>query len=332
MVKATDQDAVRARRAKESARVEERALIVETRAELDAALTLADDKLVIVETYSQEECNLGDNPEIFDSPTWNESIEAKEALFEPCRRLHSTISRVARECDNVVFVLLEVFDKETRSLADEIGVKALPTVQFWKKGEVLYQVNGVTGAGQAIGEGALYYADQGAGGESVAGIVEEIKTKEALQNFVERCDMPGEGARGVELDIPCEKQIAVLDVSKIQDSPVCMRIYPAVVAMAKNMRGAVRWARLMVDQTPETAEIAKDLKVEAVPTFVFFCEGKEIGRISTTDRVQLMQAVLEQQQRFGVKLPTPPPRKRMSTAEAKAIAKAKREKEKKSAW
>ena len=66
-------------------------------------MTLAEDKLVIVEVYSQDECDVG-NPESWGAaPTFNTSSEAHDALMEPCTRLHSTISRVARECGDVRF-------------------------------------------------------------------------------------------------------------------------------------------------------------------------------------------------------------------------------------
>lgn len=43
-----------------------------------------------------------------------------------------------------------------------------------------------------------------------------------------------------------------------------------------------------------------------MPSFVFFADGKEVGRYSGADRGQLMSAVLEIQKRVGYKLPEPP--------------------------
>lgn len=46
--------------------------------------------------------------------------------------------------------------------------------------------------------------------------------------------------------------------------------------------------------------------MDTVPSFVFFADGKEVGRYSGADRGQLMSAVLEIQKRVGYKLPEPP--------------------------
>lgn len=319
-----------ARRARESRRVDERARAVATPAEFDAALALAEDRLVIVEAFSQNECNLGDESDLWSTPTFNNSMDAHEAMMEPCSRLHSTISRVAREADEVEFVLLDVTQSESSAaLAKELQITTFPTVRFYKNASLLHEVKGAGGAGRAVGEGALYFGDQGAQGERASEHVSELNNAQDLDDFVNnRCDLPGTGARGVELNVACEKQLAVVNVSMVSDCPACMHIYPAVVAMAKNTVGAVRWARLLVDKSNATREVAAKLGVAATPTFLFYIDGKLVGTATTGDRVKLMEMVLETQQKFGVQLPQPPPRKRMSTAEAKEIARQKREAEK----
>ncbi|GHP07802.1 Cdsp32p protein [Pycnococcus provasolii] len=320
------------RRTRETARVNERAKTVSSKVEFDAAMTLAEDKLVIVEVYSQDECDVGDPESWGAAPTFNTSSEAHDALMEPCARLHSTISRVARECGDVEFVLLDVGDAETKALAAELNVSTIPTVQFWRGGQMIHEAKGAPGAMAAVPEGALYFGDQMAGGADASEYVEAIKSQQDLNDFINRCDLPQEGIRGVQLQVPCEKQLAVLDVSQLNGCENCMHIYPAVVALAKNTAGAVRWSRLLLDESAEAKSVAQSLNANATPTFVFWVGGREVGRISTADRAVLMQAVLETQQKFGVPLPQPPPRKRMSTAEAKEIARQKREQQKKSAW
>lgn len=314
---------VAARRSRESARVEERAKSVSTRAELDAALALAKDRLVILEVFADDECDLGENAG--DAPVWNDAAGAHDAMLEPCRRLSSTIARVARDADEVDFILLDRDESaETKAIASELGARLMPTVQFWKSGELVYQVDGASGAGQAVAEGSMYYGDAMAGGAHVTDIVEEIHTKAELDDWMARCSLPGTGPRGVEIDVPCDKQIGVLDVSLGKNSPECMHAFPAVVALAKNTAGAVRWARMLGDMSDETKAIMDQLNVSKAPTFIFYLDGKEVGRYQGSDRVQIMSAVIEIQRQNGIRMPKPPPRKQMTIAEATRIAQEKR--------
>jgi hypothetical protein len=71
-------------------------------------------------------------------------------------------------------------------------------------------------------------------------------------------------AQGVLMDVVCEKQLAVLDVSLLNDSPQCMHVYPAVLALAKNTAGATRWARLLGDSGADAKALMKSLNVTQV--------------------------------------------------------------------
>jgi hypothetical protein len=69
-----------------------------------------------------------------------------------------------------------------------------------------------------------------------------------------------------------------------------------------------------------------------VPTFVFYADGKEVGRYTGGDRMAIMNKVLEFQAANGVVMPSARTHKRMSTAEARAIARAKRDESKANMW
>lgn len=309
------------RRSRESARVEQRTKVVSTRAELDAAFALAPpESLVIVSVSSEQECYLGENPD-----AWAVAQTDKMAA---CIRLSDTLTRVVRECDSIQFVsVLGDASDETKALSDELGVKRFPTVQYWKNGNLLWQKVGATDASAGIGEGVLFYGGAGAGGAKVSDYVDEIKNKAELDGFLASCSKPSKGARGVDIAAECDKQLAVLDVSMAKDSPGCLHIFPAVLALAKNTAGAVRWSRLVADEGAGQAALMAELKVTTVPTFVMFADGKEVARYSGTDRAKLMETVLEVQSKFNYKLPPPPPRKRPTTADAKRIAQEARDRE-----
>lgn len=318
------------RRARESARVEERAKYISSKNDLDAALTLAEDRLVILEVYTDEECDLG-NVSDENNPVWNNMSEAHDKIMEPCRRLSSTISRVARDADGVDFLLLDAAESaETAALATSLGARLHPTVQFWKSCKLVYQIEGATGADTAIAEGSMYLGDAMSGGEHVSDFITEIKNKADLDDLLSQCSLPGQGPRGVTISASCDQQICVLDVSLATNSPGCMHSFPAVVALAKNTRGAIRWGRLMGDMSEEAAAFMAQLGVTQAPTFLFLnSSGQEIiGRYSGSDRVQLMNSVVTALQKQGISLPEPPAAHRMSTAEAKKIAQEKRAREK----
>ena len=69
-----------------------------------------------------------------------------------------------------------------------------------------------------------------------------------------------------------------------------------------------------------------------VPTFVFYADGKEVGRCTGGDRMEIMNKVLEFQAANGVVMPSARKHKRISTKEAKEIARAARDKAKANMW
>ena len=297
--------------------------MITSREELDAAFALAgEDSLVLLTVLNGDQCNLGAGDLTVPSAFGGREDEA-------CVALKESTSRVARESPSVTFLSLDIgLDAGLRSLTTELGVSLFPTLQYYKAGKLLWQHAGAAGADGSIAEALLFHNAQ----ENIA----EISKPDDLADFLASCAMPQEAVRGITLDVPCDNQLGVLDVSTERDSPSCLHIYPAVVALSKNTAGAVRWARLVGDKGPGQAQLMAQLKVSSVPTFIFFSKDKEVGRYTGADRGALMAAVLEVQSATGYQLPQAPVRKRPSVAEAKKIAQAAREREKaagrKSGW
>jgi len=294
----------------ETERVLSRTKRVHTKQELEAAFTLAGDHLVMVSLESEEEC-----AEAFDTDT--------------CKYLSNSLARMALETDNVSYVSIEVVgDQDARRLADELGVHTFPTHQYYRNGELLWQhVGAGVGAEAQIAEGVLYYGGQGAKGLNTADYITEVKNKDDLQGFLNLCSPPQPAALGFAegFDVPCEKQLAILDVSQAKSPPEsCIHIYPAVVSLAKNSAGFTRWARLNADDGPAAAALVSELGVTSLPTFVFYCNGQIIDKYAGADRIELMNKVLTFQKANGIRMPQRATPKRMSTAEAKEIARAAR--------
>ena len=304
------------RRAMESARVAARTNFIASSEELDAALTLAGNNLVMLGLISEEAC------EGFSD------AQAKE-----CRQITSSMARIARECPDVTFLECDVLSSTgAKELADKLGVKDFPTFQYYKHGDLLWQHAGFgAGSHESIAEGVLYYGDEGAGGLKVQDFLTDIETEADLKDFLELC-MPPQEVPGfiAPVDIECSKQLAIVDVSVENDPPSgCLKIFPAVVSLSRNTAGATRWARLVADKNKESKTLAKTLKVTDVPSFVFFADGKEVDRYTGSDRMALMNKVLAFQRENGVKMPQKRTTKRMTTAQAREIAKKQREEAKK---
>lgn len=320
------------RREEESTLVDSRAVAISTHEELDAFLADAEDKLVMLSIESDDECDLGDNPD-----AWTIRADAADGTHTPtapCVKLKSNLARVARQADNVVFLTLEVNsgDDTASELAQELGVTRFPTFQYYKHGDLVWEHIGAgPDAAQNMGEGVLYYGGQGPEIQ-VDDYIYPVKSEDDFEIFKELCAAPQKSPLGVDIKVECEKQLAILDVSCEQDSPGCLHVFPAVVALARNTAGATRWARLLGDSSPEATALMNKFNITAVPTFVFFVDGVEAGRYTGSDRMELMNNVLKFQAENGVKLPQRAPRKRMSTKEAKEIAKKKREDQKKVQW
>jgi len=296
--------------------------MVHSRSEFNEAIALAkkEDRLVLLTVFSEEVCELVAEPE-----GWEVKTTSLDDGFAPCSRISEALARIAKQAKEVVFIEIEGEEnEETIALCKELNVDTYPTFQYWKNGDLLYEHKGAGKVSEReIAEAVLFFGGQMADGELASTVITDIKNKATLEDFMSYCMLPQSTPIGVKLDVPCDKQLACINVSKSKGSPACMHIFPSVVALAKNTAGAVRWGRLLVDESPEGEALALELGVKDIPAFVFFVDGKKIGTYAGSDRIELVQKVLMFQKDSGVKMPEPPPKKRMSTAEAKKLQKEK---------
>ena len=87
-------------------------------------------------------------------------------------------------------------------------------------------------------------------------------------------------------------------------------------------------ARIAIDANDDCRDICKEWGVESVPAFVFMANGQIVDKYAGSDRLELMNRVLNFQKSNGIRLPQRAAPKRMSTAEAKEIARAARDRAK----
>ena len=81
----------------------ERTKEISNSAELDAALALAGDDLVMLAIESDEECYAGES-------AWSGS----DAKMASCKQLSASLARIAREAEDVTFLKLDVVGHEAR--------------------------------------------------------------------------------------------------------------------------------------------------------------------------------------------------------------------------
>ena len=92
----------------------------------------------------------------------------------------------------------------------------------------------------------LYLARQSAGRSLKLPVtLQEISSKAQLENFVQ--SQP-------------ENVLTVVNVSSNNATP-CVRVFPAVMALAKNFTGYAAFARLLYETSQETQSLANELRV-----------------------------------------------------------------------
>lgn len=245
---------------------------------------------MVLEVQSASICDSGLCEEA--EAVWKEEAQALEAQArQRCLDVKHAFARTARDCPDVEFLSLDADGGPGERAARELGVSVLPSVQFYKRGKLLWQHGGHDALERDLGEGVLFYGDSAAGGEKASRFVAEVSSQPELDAFLAK--------------VP-KGELAVLDVSSSTAAP-CVHVFPAVLALARNFVGYASFARLLADSSSSASALSESLKVLDVPTFVFFRDGKEVGRHVGSSRGDLIGQILQLQANAGVAPPPPPP-------------------------
>eukprot|EP00882_Tetradesmus_deserticola_P001349 GHRQ01001460.1.p1 GENE.GHRQ01001460.1~~GHRQ01001460.1.p1 ORF type:complete len:332 (+),score=120.08 GHRQ01001460.1:133-1128(+) len=273
------------RRMRESQQVEERVAAISDLTDWDRATAAAGDKLVVLEVESERLCQTGldEEPEL----QWKAD---QAAALAPCQGIKHTFARIARECPDVKFFSLSADDPDAGPLLDNLGIEVVPSVQFWKAGRLLWEHRGVSQLEQDLGEGVLYFGDSAAGGVKGSEHVTELHSREDLVSFVSSQE---------------ERVLTVVNLS-ISGADPCIHIFPAVLALARSFKGYAAFGRLMGDENSSTQAVLQAYNILEVPTFLFFKNGKEVGRHVGSSRGDLIGKILQVQSEYGVAPPPPP--------------------------
>lgn len=256
---------------------------VESWSDLQQSLNESKDKLIVLEVSSDDICQLD-----VEEPESHWKVDKKQVMA-PCRQIKHVFQRIARECTDALFLTATV-ESPDEEICRRLGVTVIPTVQFYRNGRLLWEQRGASKMETSMGEGVLYFADKAANGERASEHVQELHSFDDVTTFV------GETMK--------DNQLNVVFTTLLNCGP-CVHIYPAVVALAKNFVGYVRFAKLVGDESKQAGEAMQALNIVEVPTFVFFRGGREVGRHVGSSRADLIGKILEQQSMEGVAMPAP---------------------------
>ncbi|KAK9810728.1 hypothetical protein WJX73_003084 [Symbiochloris irregularis] len=282
----TDKEAFE-RRVKESQRVEERVKLIASSQEFHDELEQAGKKLVVLEIDSAQVCQTGLKEEA--ESHWKVD---KADTIGPCQELKHLLQRTARDCPDVQFVHIDADETGGDQACKDLGVDVLPTLQFWREGKKLWEHRGILHLQQDLGEGVLWYGDTAAHGLRASEYVQDLRTRAEFERYIKGTD---------------SKVLTVVDVS-LESAAPCIRIFAAVLALARSFKGYANFARLLGDANSEGQEIMQQYNVKEVPCFLFFRDGKEVGRHYGSSRGDLIGQILQQQAALGIQPPPPPVR------------------------
>ncbi|CAG9465947.1 unnamed protein product [Pedinophyceae sp. YPF-701] len=268
------------RREQESMRVQERVKYITCREDYDREIAAAGSKLVLLEVTSDNVCQTGLKEEV--ESNWRRK---QSDIMQPCVNLKHSFQRVARECDDAVFLeIIGDMGPETKALCKDLGVDTIPSLLFIREGRELWRHAGHLNAAEDLGEGMLFYNDTLAGNEKATSFVKDLHSGADLQAFL---------ASRPKGEVTC------VNVTVSTSAP-CIHVYPAVVSLAKHFQGYCGFARLDIDLAADGSEILNKYNILDVPLFMFFRDGVQIHRFSGGSRSDLLGQVLKI-------APVPPP-------------------------
>ncbi|GFS36011.1 chloroplastic drought-induced stress protein of 32 kD [Actinidia rufa] len=95
-------------------------------------------------------------------------------------------------------------------------------------------------------------------------------------------------------DHKVDQKLIVLDVGLKHCGP-CVKVYPTVIKLSKQMTDTVVFARMNGDENDSCMKFLKDMNVVEVPTFLFIRDGQICGRYVGSGKGELIGEILRYQ-------------------------------------
>ncbi|XP_057504006.1 thioredoxin-like protein CDSP32, chloroplastic [Actinidia eriantha] len=179
---------------------------------------------------------------------------------------------LSRTCSDVEFLLVMGDESEkTRELCKREKIDKVPHFSFYKSMEKIHEEEGI-GPDQLVGD-VLYYGDNHSA-------VVQLHSGEDVERLI--------------ADHKVDQKLIVLDVGLKHCGP-CVKVYPTVIKLSKQMTDTVVFARMNGDENDSCMKFLKDMDVVEVPTFLFIRDGEICGRYVGSGKGELIGEILRYQ-------------------------------------
>lgn len=273
---------------RESQAIEDRVEYVHSSEELEQQLAQAGDSLVVLEVMADEVCETGLNePDEGWSP---DRAEKEELKLKKCTEIKHHYMRMAADSPEVKFIaLVDDVDGPARQLVRSLDVKLLPSMLFFRRGEMVWRSSGSHTMEEDMLEGVLYFGDSAGKGFKASKYVRELADAAGFREFTQ-------SQSGAPLKC--------VMISADMCSP-CVHIYPSMVRLAMNFTGVVDFAKIEGDDSTEVTELFQELNILEVPCFLTYYQQKEISRNISGNRGDLIGHLLDDITKCGITPPKP---------------------------
>ncbi|GMN35875.1 hypothetical protein TIFTF001_005590 [Ficus carica] len=188
------------------------------------------------------------------------------------RKIYPFMVDLSRTCNDVVFLLVMGDESEkTQELCKREKIEQVPHFSFYKSMEKIHEEEGI-GPDQLVGD-VLYYGDNHSA-------VVQLHSREDVEKLIE--------------DHKVDQKLIVLDVGLKHCGP-CVKVYPTVIKLSKQMTESVVFARMNGDENDSCMQFLKDMDVVEVPTFLFIRDGEICGRYVGSGKGELIGEILRYQ-------------------------------------
>ncbi|CAK9158388.1 unnamed protein product [Ilex paraguariensis] len=188
------------------------------------------------------------------------------------RKIYPFMVDLSRTCNDVNFLLVMGDESEkTKELCRREKIEKVPHFSFYKSMEKIHEEEGI-GPDQLVGD-VLYYGDNHSA-------VVQLHCREDVEKLIEEHKI--------------DHKLIVLDVGLKHCGP-CVKVYPTVVKLSKQMADSVVFARMNGDENDSCMEFLKDMSVVEVPTFLFIRDGEICGRYVGSGKGELIGEILRYQ-------------------------------------
>ena len=199
-------------------------------------------------------------------------VEYAASHSDLSRKIYPSMVELSRTCNDVEFLLVMGDESEkTRELCERERIEQVPHFSFYKSMEKIHEEEGI-GPDVLMGD-VLYYGDNHSA-------VVQLHCREDVEKLI--------------ADHKVDRKLIVLDVGLKHCGP-CVKVYPTVVKLSKQMVDTVVFARMNGDENDSCMAFLKDMNVVEVPTFLFIRDGDICGRYVGSGKGELIGEILRYQ-------------------------------------